>query len=308
MLRTALKALKTGSDGSVHDENQYAGIVRWVLEHGTQENGRNGKVLADTGAAMQFSLKDGTLPLFTTKRVAWKSCIEELLWFIRGETDSKSLASRGVHIWDGNGSREFLDARGLTANEEGDLGPVYGHQWRHFNAAYRGAGADYDGQGVDQLAHVINALADPDQRASRRIVMSAWNPCQIPQMALPPCHLLAQFHVRDGRKLSCSLYQRSADLALGVPFNVASYAALTHLLAALCGLEADELTHHIGNCHVYAGHEEGLLQQLERQPRPFPKIRISGVGPDTPLESLSRENFELTGYHPHPKIAFAFRA
>ena len=308
MLRSALASLKRGNEGDVHDEHQYANIVQWVLENGRREQGRNGEVLVDTGAAMHFSLRDGALPLFTTKRVAWKACLEELLWFIRGETDSKTLAAKGVHIWDGNGSREFLDSRGLHGNEEGDLGPIYGHQWRSFNAPYVGPGKDYAGQGVDQLGGIIKCLKDPAERTSRRMVMSAWNPCQIQQMALPPCHILAQFHVRANKYLSCSLYQRSADLALGVPFNVASYAALTHILASRCGLEAEELVHHLGNCHIYAGHEEGLQTQLTRVPRPFPKLIIAPESVALPLEKLRSDHFQLRGYDPHPRIKFAFCA
>ena len=308
MLRYSLTQLKTGADGSVHDEHQYASVVRWVLDHGRREVGRNGPVLADTGASMHYSLENGTLPLFTTKRVAWKACLGELLWFLKGDTDSKRLAASGVHIWDGNGSREFLDSRGLSDHREGDLGPVYGHQWRHFNAPYEGADADYGNKGVDQLQAVVDALSDPAQRTSRRIVMSAWNPSQIPEMALPPCHILAQFHVRDGKKLSCSLYQRSADLALGVPFNVASYATLTHLLASQCGLEAEELVHHLGHCHVYEGHEPGLRAQLERTPKEFPKLVLHGVDKGRPIDGYTVDNFELVAYDPHPRIKFDFCA
>jgi thymidylate synthase len=172
--------------------------------------------------------------LFTTKRVFWKGVLTELLWFIRGSTDARELQAEGVHIWDGNSSREFLDGRGFTDRQVGDLGPVYGFQWRHCGAEYTTMDADYSGKGVDQLKSVIDTLRkDPD---SRRIIMSAWHVPDIDKMALPPCHILAQFYVANG-ELSCGLYQRSADMGLGVPFNVASYAALTHMIARVVGLK-----------------------------------------------------------------------
>jgi thymidylate synthase len=307
MLRGALQHTKARG-GVCHDENQYLAIVDWVLHNGRLEEGRNGRVRADTGAAMHFSLERGALPIFTTKHVAWRVCLRELLWFISGSTDVRVLAARGVRIWDGNGTRAFLDGRGLNNNREGDLGPVYGHQWRHFNAPYVGADADYSGEGVDQLQAIVDALADPAQRTSRRMVMCAWNPAQLSEMALPPCHLLAQFHVADGRKLSCSVYQRSGDLGLGVPFNIASYAFLTHLLAAHCGLEAYELVHHLGHCHVYEGHEAGLEEQLTRTPREFPRLRIAARPRGTDIGAYEEEDFAVDGYAPHPKITLPFRA
>tara|TARA_Y100000389_G_scaffold107217_1_gene104178 strand:- start:65 stop:982 length:918 start_codon:yes stop_codon:yes gene_type:complete len=299
MLRTALHGLKTRGPAR-HDENQYLNLVEDVMTNGRLETGRNGQVIADSGAAMHFSLAEGTLPLFTTKRVAWKTCLRELLWFIKGSTDAAELAETGCHIWDGNGTREFLDARGLTGNRVGDLGPVYGHQWRHFNAPYEGADADYRGKGVDQLQSVVEALSDPGQRTSRRILMCAWNPEQQAEMALPPCHVLAQFHVSEGRYLSCSLYQRSGDLGLGVPFNVASYAMLTHLLAAHCGLEAHELVHHLGHCHVYEGHQEGLREQLGRFPMTFPTLRIAANKPR--IDDYDEKDFVVQDYRAHGKI------
>ena len=172
------------------------------------------------GYSMRYPLRDGVIPLLTTKRVAWKTCFHELIWFIRGCTDNKKLIEKNVHIWDANATREFLDSRGLTENEENDLGPVYGHQWRHFNAPYSNCHENYDGLGIDQLQNIINMLNDPEQRTSRRLVLSAWNPCQLDEMALPPCHVLMQFYVKEDKYLSCSLYQRSGDVGLGVPFNM----------------------------------------------------------------------------------------
>jgi thymidylate synthase len=196
------------------------------------------------------------------------------MWFIRGSTNNAELVSEGVHIWDANSTRDFLDSRGLTKNAEGDLGPVYGHQWRHFNAAYTDCHTDYTGKGVDQLAYIIDALKTPESRSSRRLVMSAWNPCQIDEIALPPCHVLAQFNVKNGKYLSCSLYQRSGDVGLGVPFNIASYSFLTHLLAKHCGLIAEEFILFLGNAHIYEEHIQVLEQQILRTPFKFPKINI----------------------------------
>ncbi len=305
MLRSALEHLKTRG-AAQHDENQYLNLVEAVLDRGRVEMGRNGNVFADSGAAMHFSLAEGTLPLFTTKRVAWRTCLRELLWFISGSTDAAKLADLGCHIWDGNGTREFLDERGLVDNRVGDLGPVYGHQWRHFNAEYDGADTDYTGKGVDQLQRVIDALSAPAQRPSRRILMCAWNPEQQREMALPPCHVLAQFHVSDGRKLSCSLYQRSGDLGLGVPFNVASYSILTHLLAMHCGLEAHELVHHLGHCHVYESHEDGLREQLLRFPMTFPTLRVAAK--HARIEDYEEKDFVVQDYRAHAKIALPFCA
>jgi thymidylate synthase len=228
----------------LHDENQYLKLVSDVLREGVMENGRNGNVLTIFGSAMHFSLKDNTIPLLTTKKLAWKTCLRELLWFIRGQTSNEILKKQNVHIWDGNASRDFLDSRGLNNLQENDLGPVYGHQWRHFNAKYTDCNTDYTGQGIDQLDYIIKSLKDPKERTSRRLVMSAWNPCQLNEMALPPCHVLCQFNVTNGNKLSCSLYQRSCDLGLGAGFNISSYSFLTHLIAHHCNLEVLDFYYH----------------------------------------------------------------
>jgi len=257
------------------DENQYLELIKTILEKGTAENTRNGMVKSYFGYSMRFSLKDGTLPLLTTKKLAWKTCFKELIWFLRGSTNNRELVAQNVHIWDANGSREFLDSCGFVERDDGDLGPIYGHQWRHFNAPYRDCHTDYSGQGVDQLAAIIHMLRTPELRTSRRMIMTAWNPCQLNDMALPPCHLLAQFHVRENRYLSCALYQRSGDVGLGVPFNIASYSFLTHILAHHCGLEADEFVHFLGNCHIYESHIEPLQTQMTRTHYPFPKISFA---------------------------------
>ena len=257
------------------EEQQYLQLVNDVINNGSFEMSRNGNTFSSFGHKMEFSLLDGTLPLLTTKRVAWKTCFRELMWFVRGCTDNEKLNEQKVKIWDANASRSFLDSRGLHNLEENDLGPVYGHQWRHFNAPYETCHTDYSGKGVDQLQNIINALKDPSQHTSRRLVMSAWNPCQIDEMALPPCHVLVQFKVRDHKFLSCSLYQRSGDIGLGIPFNIASYSFLTHLIARHCELEAEKFVHFIGDAHVYEDHKDVLLQQIKREPYAFPQIRVT---------------------------------
>ena len=262
-----------------YQENQYLNLVRTIIRDGSHESTRNGNVLSIFGHSMRFQLKEGILPLLTTKKMAWKSCFKELMWFVRGETDNKILQSQDVHIWDGNASRDFLDERGLFHHKEGDLGPIYGFQWRHWNAQYDGCyntnGEGYGGgKGIDQLSELIIALKNKETRNSRRLVISSWNPEQLDEMALPPCHILMQFHVKNNTHLSCSLYQRSGDVGLGVPFNIASYSMLTHLIAKHCGLIADEFVYFLGNAHIYEEHIEPLQLQLTRNPRPFPKIKI----------------------------------
>lgn len=292
-----------------HDENQYLHLIEDILSEGTKEEGRNGTTFAVFGAAMHFSLNDRRVPFLTTKRLAWKTCLKELLWFIRGETDNRLLQAQNVHIWDGNASREFLDSRGLVNRAEGDLGPIYGFQWRNFGGEYP---ANHDSnsnsnskKGVDQLQSVIDALKDPAQRTSRRLIVSAWNPCQLDEMALPPCHVLMQFHVTHGTLLSCSLYQRSGDVGLGVPFNIASYSMLTHLLAHHCGLEAYEFIYHLGNAHIYDDHVEALKEQLKREPYDFPQIAIRALHEDIGKYELGE--FEVQGYQSHDAIQMTMR-
>ena len=257
-----------------HDEVQYIHLIQQIIEKGSYEKTRNGSTYSIFGNMMRFSLLNGQIPIITTKRTAWKACFHELMWFIKGSTNNTALLEKNVNIWTPNASREFLDSRGLHDLEEGDLGPIYGHQWRHFNAPYSSSSSDYTGKGVDQLQQLISQLKDPSQRASRRLIISAWNPCQIDEMALPPCHILMQFNVRAGQYLSCSLYQRSGDVGLGVPFNIASYSMLTHILAKHCGLIAEEFVYFLGNAHIYEEHMDVLKEQILREPFPFPKIQI----------------------------------
>uniref|UniRef100_A0A6C0IRS7 thymidylate synthase n=1 Tax=viral metagenome TaxID=1070528 RepID=A0A6C0IRS7_9ZZZZ len=284
-----------------HEEYQYLNLLDDILENGTWEEGRNGRVKCVFGRSMRFSLKDGKIPIITTKKTAWKTCLKELLWFIRGETDNNLLKEQDVHIWDANGSREFLDSRCLIQYEVDELGPIYGRQWRQFNALCDPYGKKYDGsKGIDQLQQIIDALKDPKERFSRRLIMSAWNPCQLNQMALPPCHILCQFNVHDGKKLSCSMYQRSCDVFLGKVFNIASYSILTHLLAKHCGLEAYEFVHFTGNCHIYEDHLDAVNLQLEREPYNFPTISIKQIRDN--INDYQVEDFELHDYKCHDQI------
>ena len=288
-----------------HEEYQYLNLIDDILENGVMEMGRNGNTKSIFGASMVFSLSDNKIPILTTKRTAWKTCFKELLWFIAGDTDNKTLQNQGIHIWDGNASREFLDSRGLYNNKEGDLGPVYGHQWRYFNAPYFGCCEDYNGNGVDQLQEIIDILKseDPVVRSSRRLVLSAWNPCQLKEMALPPCHVLMQFNVTDGNKLSCALYQRSGDVGLGVPFNIASYSALTHIIAKHTGLIANEFVYHLGNAHIYEEHIEALKEQLKRKPHEFPKIDIRETHENREkIENYRIEDIKLIDYKSYEPI------
>ena len=253
MLTRACESLKY-RNSSYHEENQYLNLLDDILANNTEFIGRNGKTLSVYGSAMRFSLENNKIPLITTKKVAWKTCLRELLWFIKGSTNNSILKEHNVHIWDANGSREFLDSRGLYNNDIDDLGPIYGFQWRHFNADYKSCNDDYTNKGIDQLADVINTLKDPKLRNSRRMIISAWNPCQLDKMALPPCHIMMQFNVTNDNKLSCSMYQRSNDEACGTCFNIASYSFLTHLLAKHCDLEPYEFIYYKGNCHIYEEH------------------------------------------------------
>jgi len=289
-----------------HDEHQYIYLIDDILSKGTIIEGRNGNTITIFGACMHFSLENGTLPLLTTKKVAWKTCLKELLWFISGSTNNKLLKEQGVKIWNGNGSREFLDSRGLHHLEEDDLGPVYGHQWRFFNADYTNCNDDYNGKGVDQLLNVIQQLKNPETRSSRRIVMSAWNPCQLDEMALPPCHVLCQFNVIDN-KLSCSLYQRSGDVGLGVPFNIASYSFLTHLLAHHCGLEPYEFVYYLGNTHIYDDHVEPLKEQITRKPIKFPTLSFKNSQPYDNINDYSIDDFNVNNYKSHETIKMIMR-
>ncbi|KAG8345891.1 putative Dihydrofolate reductase Thymidylate synthase [Trypanosoma vivax] len=299
----------TGSSGTKYqfekliprntEEEQYLNLVSRIIKEGNVKEDRTGVgTLSLFGAQMRFSLRGNRLPLLTTKRVFWRGVCEELLWFLRGDTNAKLLSDKGIHIWDGNGSRAFLDSRGLTEYEEMDLGPVYGFQWRHFGASYTRHDANYDGQGVDQIESIVKTLKENPN--DRRMICTAWNPVALPRMALPPCHMMAQFYVNEG-ELSCMLYQRSCDMGLGVPFNIASYALLTILIAKAAGLSPGELVHTLGDAHVYKNHVEPCQLQLKRIPRPFPFIVFKRDRQF--LEDYEEGDIEVIDYAPYPAIS-----
>lgn len=304
MLKKATAGIKE-KNGLVHDENQYLHLISDIINEGEMIVGRNGLTKTVFGSAMHFSLENNTLPLLTTKKVAWKTCLRELLWFIRGSTSNEELQKKNVKIWNGNASRDFLDSRGLTNLRENDLGPVYGHQWRFFNAPYNNCDTDYTGKGVDQLQYIIEQLKNPETQFSRRLIMSAWNPCQIDEMALPPCHVLVQFNVLTGGKLSCSLYQRSGDVGLGVPFNIASYSFLTHLIAHHCNLKATEFCYYLGNSHIYSDHIIPLTTQITKIPYAFPTLNISTRRDK--IEDYVEEDFSINNYLSHATIKMEMR-
>src|SRR4051812_38122976 len=255
----------------------YLDLLRHVLEHGTRKDDRTGTgTLSVFGYQMRFDLSE-RFPLLTTKKIHTKSVIHELLWFLQGSTNVKYLRENGVTIWD-----EWAD-------ERGELGPVYGAQWRSWQAP--------DGRTIDQLRDVVEQIRrNPD---SRRLVVSAWNPADLPKMALAPCHALFQFYVADGR-LSCQLYQRSADIFLGVPFNIASYALLTLMVAQVCGLKPGEFVHTFGDAHLYLNHLDQAREQLSREPRTLPRMRLNPAVKD--IFAFRYEDFTLEGYDPHPAI------
>jgi thymidylate synthase len=257
---------------------QYHELMERILADGVEKRDRTGVgTISVFGHQMRFDLRSG-FPLVTTKRVHLKSIIHELLWFLRGDTNIKYLKDHGVSIWD-----EWAD-------ERGDLGPVYGHQWRSWPTP--------DGGAIDQIAQVLQAIRrNPD---SRRLIVTAWNPAEVDRMALPPCHCLFQFYVAGGR-LSCQLYQRSADVFIGVPFNIASYALLTLMVAQVTRLEPGEFIHTLGDTHLYVNHLEQARLQLSRPPRPLPAMRLNPEVTD--LFAFRYEDFSLLGYEPHPHIS-----
>ncbi|XP_065865874.1 bifunctional dihydrofolate reductase-thymidylate synthase-like [Euphorbia lathyris] len=280
-----------------HEEFLYLRLVQDIISDGVVKDDRTGTgTLSKFGCQMRFNLRK-SFPLLTTKKVFWRGVVEELLWFISGSTNAKVLQEKGIHIWDGNASRDYLDSVGLKDREEGDLGPVYGFQWRHFGARYTDINADYTGQGFDQLLDVIDKIKNkPDDR---RIILSAWNPSDLKLMALPPCHMFAQFYVAN-EELSCQMYQRSADMGLGVPFNIASYALLTCMIAHVCDLVPGDFVHVLGDAHVYRTHVRPLQEQLQKLPKPFPVLKINPEKKN--IDSFASTDFELIGYDPHQKI------
>jgi thymidylate synthase len=272
----------------------YLDLLQKVLEEGTDRDDRTGTGTRSLfGYQMRVALADG-FPLLTTKRVHLKSIIHELLWFISGRTHVGPLQEAGVSIWDEWATAEQTARFG---RKEGDLGPVYGHQWRNFGATPRADGS-YEQDGVDQLQEAIRQIRQTPE--SRRIIVTGWNPKEANQVALPPCHTLFQFYVVDGR-LSCQLYQRSADVFLGVPFNIASYALLTMMVAQVTHLQPGDFVHTFGDVHLYRNHFEQARLQLSREPRPLPQIRLDPSVKE--LLDFRYEHFALSGYDPHPRIA-----
>ena len=258
----------------------YLELLQHILDHGDVKSDRTGTGTKSIfGWQSRYDLRQG-FPLVTTKKLHLKSIIHELIWFIQGDTNIRYLQDNGVRIWD-----EWAD-------ENGDLGPVYGKQWRRWETA--------DGQSIDQIADVLAMLkTNPD---SRRLLVSAWNPADVGKMALPPCHSLFQFYVAGGR-LSCQLYQRSADVFLGVPFNIASYALLTHMVAHVSGLEVGDFVHTMGDAHLYLNHLEAAEEQLKRAPLALPQLEF--IDPPNALEDFTFDHIQITGYDPHPHIAAA---
>jgi len=273
------------------EEGKYLELLKRVSINGTLKTDRTQVgTTSRFGESLKFSLRNDRLPLMTTKRVFFRGVLEELLWFIRGSTDACTLAEKNVHFWDSNGSKDKLDELGFLDRKAGDLGPIYGFQWRHWGAAYVDKDTPPSG-GVDQLKRVIEQLiANPD---SRRHIVSAWNVMDLDEMALPPCHMCFQFYVREDKYLSCQMYQRSADMFLGVPFNIASYALLTHIVAKLTNLIPEELVVVFGDTHVYSNHNDAVSEQCARTPSPFPTVSIDNV---TSIDDLVADHVHLNNY------------
>ena len=291
---------------SADEEYKYLCLFNHVLSHGHEKTDRTGTgtISYFSPQNLEFSLENGTLPVLTTKSVPIKSgVIPELLWFISGSTDTRILEKQGCNIWKGNTRKEFLTNRGLPY-KEGDMGPGYGFQWRHCGAKYKGMECDYEGQGIDQLQSIIKTLReDPD---SRRMLMVSWQVPWLDEMALPPCHVLYQVYThqdKDGvRYLSAKMYQRSADSFLGVPFNITSYALLTHILAQLTGMRAHRLIMTFGDYHIYKNHITQVNEQMSREPGVFPKILFNRYLNGTNITDVTSSDFEIVGYVPHGKI------
>jgi dihydrofolate reductase/thymidylate synthase len=272
-------------------EKQYLDLMKSILYKNNIKDSRNSRVISQFGEKMIFDLREG-YPLLTTKRTPFKTILRELLWFIRGSTSNKELNDKNVHIWDGNSSKEFLKSRGLDY-EEGELGPVYGFQWRRFGADYNNP----DSKGIDQLQNVIDLIKnDP---TSRRIILSAWNPVDLDKMALPPCHVMIQFSV-DKEFLDAQLYQRSGDMFLGVPFNIASYSILMHIMGSITGYTPRYFHHVLGDAHIYMNHIDAIGEQIHRIPNKFPELKLAKKIID--INDINEEDFILENYNHYPTI------
>lgn len=273
---------------------QYLDLLKTVLEHGEERTDRTGTgTLGIFGAQMRFDLSKG-FPLVTTKKVHTRSIINELFWFLQGRTDNDWLREHGVTIWDEWATAEQCARFGRNA---GDLGPIYGHQWRNFGAT-KNLDGTFKNDGVDQIKYVLETIKKSPN--SRRLIVTGWNPLEADQVALPPCHTLFQFSVSSSGKLSCQLYQRSADLFLGVPFNIASYSLLTHMIAQVSGLQVGDFVHTFGDAHIYKNHIEQVKLQLSREPRALPTLKLNPAIKD--LFDFKYEDIAIEGYDPHPLI------
>ena len=273
-------------------DDTYNDLISDILKNGTSKMDRT-KVgtLSKFGCNMRFDISM-YFPLLTTKKVFFKGVVEELLWMLRGDTNANNLSQKKVKIWNANGSREFLDKSGLNY-EEGHLGPVYGHQWRHYNAEYINANTDYTSSGIDQISELINNIKNDPH--SRRHILNAWNPCQLKEMALPPCHLMCQFYCnKSDNSISCQMYQRSGDVGLGIPFNIASYSLLTHIIGYYCGYKPKEFIHIIGDAHIYNNHIDALEHQLTQESYEPPVLELIDMPND--FTQLHLDNFKLNNY------------
>lgn len=273
-----------------YDELEYLNLLSKIRSSDMKRGSRNSSVISSFGEKMKFDLREG-FPLLTTKKMGWKTILRELLWFIKGSTDNKELNDKNVHIWDANASEDFMKSRGLDY-EKDDLGPIYGFQWRHFGDKYINKNTEYNG-GIDQLKYVIDTIKnDP---LSRRIIMSAWNPCDIDKMVLPPCHVMVQFYVDvDNNFIDAQLYQRSGDMFLGVPYNIASYSFLLHIICNLTGYKPRYLHHIIGDAHIYENHIESVDKQLSRTPYKFPNLSIEQI---KDIDNLEESMFNISDYN-----------
>jgi thymidylate synthase len=285
-----------------HPEMAYLNLLENVVENGSLVKSRSEDTISIFGQVIEFDLKKG-FPLLTTKKMFFNGIVKELLWFLKGRTDANELKQQKVNIWNGNTTREYLNSIGLSHYSEGCCGPIYGYQWRHFNAPYDSEKMmPAEGHsGFDQLMYCIDLIQnDP---TSRRIIMSGWNPCQLKEMCLPPCHVMYHFNVRDG-KLSCQMYQRSADLFLGLPFNIASTALLVHLIAKLCRLIPDKVRICIGDAHIYTSHIENVITQIKRKPMDFSTLEIDDpiYEAKEQIEKWTSDNIRLLGYKSHSKL------
>jgi thymidylate synthase len=278
------------------EEQNYLDILDKILKEGIRTETRNGNTLSLFGEKMVFNMDNG-FPLLTTKKMPWKTILRELLWFLSGSTDNKKLNEKNVHIWDGNATKEYMEQRGLDY-KEGDLGPIYGFQWKYFGAEYKTCDDNYDGKGINQIEYIINEITN--NPSSRRIIMSAWNPPDLDKMALPPCHVMCQFYVNQIEKtLDCQLYQRSGDMFLGVPFNIASYSFLLYIISNITGYKPGKLIHILGDCHIYENHIDQVKEQIQRKTFKFPKLFME---PLINIGFIDESLFNVKDYKSHPSI------